>query len=135
MKNIKCVFLVLISIGCQTMNKDIKPELCFSGFFYQEIREVKIDDISKIKQLNGKFVQIQGTLHYSFEDVAIYPIGSNNSSEGAFWLNFRLPDDTSIAYLRELNGKKVKLIGRINLSNKGHLEDYKVTLDSVFCIK
>jgi len=92
-------------------------------------------DISKIERLNGKFVQMQGIFSYGFEDVAIYPAASNSSSVAAFWLNFSLPDDTSRLNLENLNGKKVKVVGRMNLADKGHLGEYRGTLDSVFCIK
>lgn len=131
-------FLAVISIyfinSCQTTKNELKQEVCFSGVFNQKVTNVEIDDFSTIKKLNGMFVQMRGVLSFNFEDVAIYPSNSDKSKK-AFWLEFAAPSDTTIAFLREMSGKEVVLVGRVNLDSKGHLNAYRGTIDSVFCVK
>ncbi|WP_430899026.1 MULTISPECIES: hypothetical protein [unclassified Paraflavitalea] len=77
---------------------------------------------------------MQGILRFSFEDVALYSSSSSGSAK-AFWLEFKIPNDSTMAQIKALSNKKVKIVGRVNLHDKGHLGAYCGTLDSVFCVK
>jgi hypothetical protein len=107
---------------------------CIPDEFYQDITVIDIDDFPEIKRLDGRFVQVEGTLSFNFEDVAIYPFGSNDPNK-AYWVEFRLPGDSAMEYVNTLNEKRVTLVGRMNLKAKGHMNSYRGTIDSVFCIK
>jgi hypothetical protein len=63
--------------------------------------------------------------------VALYPSRSSKSTGDALWLNLVISDSLA----DKLTKKKVKAIGRVNLSHKGHLNGYLATLDSAFCLK
>ncbi len=133
----KAIFLTVLffaTLSCNVLQKDDVIDFCYSGKFYQKVEAVPINDLDKIKKLNGKFIQISGILHYSFEDVAVYPIGSKKAEE-AMWLDLQVPTEVSEVDLERVDGQKVSIIGRVNLSKKGHFGAYMGSLDSAFCIK
>ena len=113
------------------MQKGKEIDMCDVNNFYQTVEKISFDDIDRIKQLNGKFINIEGFFYGNFEDVALYPSSSSNSSAKALWLNLKIPD----SLINKLTKKKVRAIGRVNLSQKGHLNAYLATLDSTFCLK
>jgi hypothetical protein len=123
------LIMVLTFFSCRAFQKKQEVDICGSSNFYQKVEKVTFDDAHQIKKLNGKFVEIEGFLHANFEDNALYPSKSSHSMD-ALWLNSKLPD----SLLNLVNGKKVKVIGRVNLLDKGHLNGYLATLDSTFCI-
>lgn len=123
-----------MALSCNVLQKDNVIDFCYSGNFYQKVETIPINDLDKIKKCNGKFIQVSGILHYSFEDVAIYPIGSKNAEE-AMWLDLQVPIEVSEVDLERADGQQINIIGRVNLSKKGHFGSYMASLDSAFCIK
>jgi hypothetical protein len=125
------LIIALIFVSCGNPIKEQEVDLCGSNKFYQKIEKVSFDDVEHIKKVNGRFVEIEGFFYYNFEDVALYPTKSSNSTADALWLNLKLPD----TLLDKLSKKKVRVIGRLNILQKGHLGGYLATLDSTFCMK
>ena len=123
--------IALIFFSCGHPIKEKEVDLCGLNKFYQRIEKVSFDDIDQIKKFNRRFVEIEGFFYSSFEDVALYPTKSSNSTADALWLNLKVPDSS----LDKLRKKKVRVIGRVNISQKGHLGGYLATLDSAFCMK
>src|ERR1700731_1093212 len=99
-------FLLLSCRLIDTLDKRKEIDICGSGNFYQRVEKVSFDELDRIKNLNGKFVEIEGFLHANFEDNALYPSKISHSMD-AIWLNSKLPD----SLLDKVNGKKVKVIG------------------------
>jgi hypothetical protein len=127
------IFSLIIILGifsCRALEKEKEIDICGSNNFYQRVEKVSLDDIDRIKKLDGKFVEVEGFLHANFEDLALYPSKHSHSLD-AIWLNSKLPD----SLLDKVNAKKVKIIGRVNILDKGHLNGYLAALDSTFCIK
>lgn len=127
-----CVYIILL-FACKGLPKE-NHDICSTKNFYQEVEKVSLKDIQKINQLDGKLVEIEGILSYEFEDVAIYPSKTADPPEG-MWLDLRVPASVPERALYALNGKKIAVIGRVNLKRKGHFGGYIGTLDSAFCIK
>lgn len=134
----KILYIMLASLpllNCGSLNKQESPEkLCFDSDFHQKTDKVSLDNPENIKQLDGRFVQVEGRFHYDFEDVAIYPLSSSNATE-ALWVNLTIPESISDSLIKKFDGRKVVLTGRVNLAKKGHLNGYMASLDSVFCVK
>ena len=122
--------IVLTFISCKDSQKKQAIVFCDSSNFHQPVERVSFDDIDHIKTLNGKFIEIEGFFYANFEDVALYPSRSSHSTAKALWLNLTLPDSS----LYKADKKKVAVIGRVNIFQKGHLNGYLATLDSAFCI-
>lgn len=125
---------VLLLLSCKERQRSETSDICFMRSLSQNVEEISLKDIEKIWNLNGHFVKLEGILHYSFEDVALYPSKHSDVKE-AIWLNLIVPDEIPELQLEKMDGKKATIIGKINTSNKGHYGAYIATLDSAFCIK
>jgi hypothetical protein len=133
MKILSFFILVFVFASCKSTKHGDFINLCFWDTFNKKVETISLADIKQIEKLNGKFVLIEGYLHQNFEDAALYPSESSDSQE-AIWLNLT---DRLSGYQKELqtiNYRKVAVIGKINLSNKGHYNGYIAALDSVSCI-
>lgn len=125
---------MVVFFSCNHQPKKTKDNLCFANNFSQHVEKVSLKDADKIKDLNGKFIQIEGYFSYEFENVALYPYKWSEPTK-ALWLNF---SDSVVKNQKELdtmNYKEVIVIGKVNTSHKGHYSGYIAELDSVFCIK
>lgn len=125
---------MVVFFSCNYQPKKTKDNLCFANNFSQHVEKVSLKDAGKIKDLNGKFIQIEGYFSHEFENVALYPYKWSEPTK-ALWLNF---SDSVVKNQKELdtmNYKEVIVIGRVNTSHKGHYSGYIAELDSVFCIK
>jgi hypothetical protein len=125
--------LILLLLSCNSLNHKI-PDICTEVTDAEKIEQVSLKDVERIEQLNGFFVKIEGVLHYSFEDVALYP-SMHADPKHAIWLNLVIPENIPNIDLEKLNGLSVTVIGKVNLSKKGHFGMYIATLDSAVCIK
>ena len=121
----------MTSFGCSALQKEKEIDTCVSNNFYQKVEKVSFENIDQIKKFNGRFVEIEGIFYNNFEDVALYPPRSSNSIADALWLNIIVPH----SLLDKLNKKKVRVVGKVNIFHKGHLNGYLASLDSTFCIK
>jgi hypothetical protein len=70
-------------------------------------------------QYHGKEIEIRGILHFRFEDSAIY--FSRNSKNRALWVDFQVDE---LSNIQELDGRRVRLKGVFDHSDKGHLNQY-----------
>jgi hypothetical protein len=127
------LFLIVFQFGCNSQNESIQ-DVCFDKGFSQPVYRASLNDMDKIKELNGNFIEVNGVFTHSFEDVAIYRVG-NYGGKNAMWLNLELPDSIPGDHLDKLHGKQVRLIGKVNMSSRGHLSYYFGSLDSVLCIR
>ena len=125
---------LFVAYSCNNHLQRGQENLCVMNKLSQPVEKVSLNDTFAIKQLNDKFIQIEGYFSYEFENVAVYPTKWSETSS-ALWLNFS--DNIAINNdgLNALNQKKVVLIGRVNKNRKGHLGGYMASVDSVFCIQ
>lgn len=98
------------------------------------INKVSLDNPDKIKEHEGKFIEVQGVFRYNFEDVAIY-FSRRAYSDKALWLNFSKSLEEFSVTKQKMNERTVTLVGKVNMKSHGHLGAYMGELDSVFCIK
>lgn len=124
------IIILLLSFGCKSAQNDHFPHLCPKDTMLNNVEKVALKDTLRIQKLNGNFVEMEGVLRYSFEDVALYPTRNASFTE-AIWLNFVLPEHQ----VQKMDGYKVVVVGKINTSSRGHLGSYLASLDSAFCIK
>jgi len=129
-------FNIVVIVCCFSCNARLKrkSDICISTGFNQHVEKVSFNDLENIKKMDGEFVEIDGVFRYAFEDVALYPSFSSNS-KNALWISFTDSILSHSVELKENIDSRVVLIGKINLSNKGHYHSYMATLDSVFCLK
>jgi hypothetical protein len=127
-----CHIIIAISLfSCNGTVKLEEPDLCGTNNFYQKVERVSFDHLNRMRTLDGKFVEIEGTFYANFEDVALYPFNSTSSASRAIWINFANND----SLFNLLNKKHVQVVGKVNMSHKGHMDRYFAEFDSVFCMK
>ncbi|NML23340.1 hypothetical protein HHL16_20845 [Pseudoflavitalea sp. G-6-1-2] len=125
------ILLLLAITGCKSATREPVTIICDPA--PEPVEIVSLKDVERIKNLDGKWVQLEGYLHTNFEDVAIYPAQHAPSKE-AIWLGCEFGNIPS-QKLDSLHDKKVQIIGRLNLKDKGHWEFYLGALDSIKCLK
>jgi len=91
------------------------------------------------EKFESKYIEVEGFLSLSFEDVAIYESNkdrSNLQSKAAYWLNF---NDSLLACIDSktaiLHTQKVIVRGVVNSKRKGHLSAYSGEIDNVFYVQ
>src|SRR5690606_14060592 len=121
----KAYYIILgLLLGCNSSQKKKPPEmLCFDNNFHQKVEKVSLTNEEEIKKLNGKFVHVEGVFRYSFEDVALYPSKYSDLSE-AIWIDLTIPEKVSDSLIRIFDGKRVSIIGKVNITKKGHFNGY-----------
>ncbi len=134
MRLLQIVILVL-TIGCASPLPTGKTsEICLPDFHakdYDDFDFVKLKDSSNYN--SGLKVRLTGYLSYNFENIALYPNTVSTAKE-AVWLNFKRQVFNKENILQELNGKEVVVTGILNFLNKGHLNLFLASIDSVNCI-
>ena len=132
-KSICAAVFILTFVSCDFPAG--KPIAIFcKKFDSTEIIKVSLKESKRIKSLDGKFVQVEGYYRDNFEDVALYP-SRNADSRKALWLEIKIPDSIPVTRLDSLREKKILVIGKINISDKGHLGAYLATLENISCLK
>lgn len=125
------LMLMMLNNSCSCFNKKSEERWCYATNLHQRVERLSIKEISKIKAANGKFIAVDGFFNYSFEDVALY---ASKASEPNSGLCVNFTSFTNLDSLSVFNRRYVTLIGKINLSHKGHLGMYIASIDSVFLI-
>lgn len=127
------MLIIAILTGCDSLPKKIPADICPANQSNRKVEDINLNDPSRIKQLHGQLVRVEGVFHYNFEDVAIYPL-SDRSADHALWLGsfINVANENT---LNNLNGKHIVLAGKIDTTGKGHFGAYIATLDSIYCIQ
>ena len=115
-------------LSCGVRPRDPLVVICKKANFSGIVHNVSFNDIDRIKDFDGQFVEIEGFFTYDFEDVALYSV--KGSRRPGLWLEFTFADSN----LEKLKYKYVKVIGKVNFALKGHDLGYLATLDSAFYI-
>jgi len=76
--------------------------------------------INSPEKFDEKEIEISGVYHARFEDVAIY-LNSDSDTEKAMWVELDGSNE-------ELDGKRIKLKGKFDINDKGHLGQYMGTI-------
>jgi hypothetical protein len=124
---------LVIFFGCgnNANDRNLISSVCFPGELNPKPEYISIEDNASIKKLNGKFVKMKGIIHFAFEDVALYATHNSNRNK-AIWLNLKISDTIPSSTLYKLYGLEIFVVGRIDISRKGHEGAYIATLDSAF---
>ena len=132
----KFVFFIVISfalISCKSSVSKERISVCSTDNMLKGVK-ASFKEVTDGKVNREQVVELTGVFQYNFEDVAIYSDKGNKAA--ALWVNFNEDiDNKSDSLLHRLSGRKVRIIGKINLLDKGHLSAYAGSMDSVFCIK
>ncbi len=130
----KYLFVVSLMIfSCNNSNKFIQYHFC-SPIVTGEAVKIELSNHSKIKSLDGKFIKVEGLYFASFETSGLFLSKETNHSTGLS-INFNFPQITQDSINKLLSAKKVSVIGKVNLKDRGHLSSYFGSLDSVYCIQ
>lgn len=134
------VLCLLIFISCAQKSKDLYKSTCDKGKTYQKIN---LNDLLKnINNFQGKYVEIEGLYKGGFEESALH---ASNNEEGVLWVNFDYyvskcplvsPKGNIDLFGKEQVYKKIYdknliLHGKINTTDKGHLSQYKATIEEI----
>jgi hypothetical protein len=129
-----CTAIVILTFVCCDSPAGKPIAIFCEEFDSTAVTKVSLQETKRIKSLDGKFVEIVGVYRRNFEDVALYP-SRNADSQKALWLEMKIPDSIPLARLDSLSERKILVIGRINISDKGHLGAYLATLENITCLK
>lgn len=129
-----CASVFILTFVCCDSSTEMPVTVFCNGSGSTVVTKVSLREIKKIKSLDGKYVQIEGYYRDNFEDVALYPSRTADSHK-ALWLDMKIPDSIPITRIDSLREKKVLVIGKVNISGKGHLGAYLATLENISCLK
>lgn len=130
----KIIILTLILGACNIEKTEKINPVCFSGRHDAKAVEISFDYFLKNSEnLSDSLIQIEGYLHFNFEDVALY-MTKKSSSNSALWIDFTSEVNKFEKSLNKMNGKRVKIIGIYRATNKGHFNSYKGSLSNIECI-
>jgi hypothetical protein len=135
----------IMSAGLQACKSDkmVYNSSCDAGIDFQKINFSKL--INNIKKYDGQYVEVSGTYLESKEQSALFndSLFTDHSNKHALWINFSQDcplylKGTHTGLFEPTNGefvlisnKKIKIRGKIDLHNTGHLGLYKGTIDRV----
>jgi len=131
--NFVFIFLILLCFSCKNKIPGKRAEACNLTLITQKTEKVSLTDLSRIKSLDGKLVEIEGYYRCGFEETALCP-DKKADAVLSLWID-KLIVSSEEYVCESFNEKKVILTGKINLAKKGHLNAYMAGVDSVVCIK
>ena len=135
MKGFYPFLLAFVTFHCNGVKTSKSLEtICFDSNSQRHVQKISINDNKALQEFDKKFVEIEGIFYAAFEQTAIYPTRSFESEE-AIWISFPYSEKLTDSALMWFDNQRVSVTGRVNISEKGHLEGYKASLDSIFCIK
>ncbi len=128
--------------GCKN-NKMVYDSNCDAGIRFKKVDFSKL--INNIKKYDGQYVEVSGTYQESKEQSALFndSLFTDHSNKHALWINFSQDcplylKGTRTGLFEPTNGefvlisnKKMKIRGRIDLHNTGHLGLYSGSIDRV----
>ena len=141
------VFLISAALlGCKN-NKLVYGSNCDAAVSFAKVDFSNL--INNIKKYDGKYVEVSGTYQESKDQSALYndSLFTDHSYKHALWINFSQDcplylKGTRTGLFEPTNGefvlisnKKMKIRGRIDLHNTGHLGLYRGTIDRVSYIE
>lgn len=132
---VKFVFFIVISFvlgSCKSSVSSERISVCSTDNMSKGVK-TSFKEVTAGKVNREQVVELTGVFQYNFEDVAIY--SDKGDKAAALWVNFNENiDNRSDSLLHRLSGRKVRVTGKINLLDKGHMSAYAGSMDSVFCI-
>ena len=126
------ICLTFTSLSCKT-----DPKLTFRiSNFDTTIRatKVSISDLAKnYKSYQGQYVETTGRFYQGFERFAIYTSKNIFTGEAdGFWLIIDTDLNIDKASLKKMYGKTVTIKGKIDTTEKGHLNAYLATIRRIY---
>ena len=135
-------FILFAVQGCNS-NKMVYSSNCDAGISFKKVDFSTL--INNIKQYDGQYVEVSGTYQESKDQSALYndSLFTDHSFKHALWINF---SQDCLLYLKGtrkglfeptdgefvlISNKKLKIRGRIDLHNTGHLGLYRGSIDRV----
>lgn len=125
---------LLLLFACHSAQDSSKLAVCSANAALIKATPLSFELLNTVDANSDEYFEIEGYLHFNFEDVALYP-GKYATSEEALWLDFDSAFDATHPRLEQLNGEKVRVTGMFNKYEKGHLSGYFGGLKRVVCIK
>jgi hypothetical protein len=126
--------LILVANSCKRSTKQI-----FIAHSKDTIKVFKLPiGILKreFKNYHGKFIETNGIFHSGFEDCSLSSSNDFNSNyRQMFWLNISEELNIDLPSYSKLNGKNIKIRGKIDTASRGHLSQYLATIRQIYCIE
>ena len=137
-----CCLTAMMLYGCKS-NKMVYNSNCDAGVSFKKVEFTKL--ITNIKKYDGQYVEVSGTYQESKDQSALYndSLFTDHSYKHALWINFTQDCPLYLKGTRTglfeptdgefvlISNKKMKIRGRIDLHNTGHLGLYCGTIDRV----
>lgn len=128
--------------GCKS-DKMVYNSDCDAGISFKKVNFSKL--IKNIKKYDGEYVEVEGIYEESKDQSALYndSLFTDHSNKHALWINFSQDCPLYLKGTRKglfeptdgefvlISNKKMKIRGRIDLHNTGHLGLYSGTIDRV----
>jgi hypothetical protein len=96
--------------------------------------KISIDDLAKdYKALHGHYIETEGNFFSGFEQFSIYTDKELSSSySNGFWLNINNDIQFDYEHLSQIQGKKIKIKGIVDTTQRGHLSMYLATITNIY---
>jgi len=142
-KQILMLFFFAAALSSCNNHKMVYNSSCDAGIDFKKVNFSKL--INNINKYDGQYVEVSGTYQESKEQSALFndSLFTDHTNKHALWINFSQDcplylKGTRTGLFEPANGefvlisnKKIKLRGKIDLHNTGHLGLYKATIDRV----
>jgi hypothetical protein len=97
-------------------------------------KEISLHQLSKNYRLyQGQYIETEGRFYEGFEKFAIYPEKYifSNAPKG-FWLMLDSGFVSDRKYFTKMNGRRIRIKGIIDTTDKGHLGLYYATIRRIY---
>lgn len=146
-KEMAMLFFIIIALSSCKDHKMVYSSSCDAGIDFKKVNFSKL--INNIKMYDGQYVEVSGTYLESKEQSALFndSLFTDHSNKQALWINFSQDcplylKGTRTGLFEPTNGefvlisnKKIKVRGKIDQHNTGHLGLYKGTIDRVSLVE
>jgi hypothetical protein len=149
LRKLPVFIILLISLGMQSCNRNKKifQSDCDADKSFKHIGFKQL--IDSLADYDQKYVEVSGRYEEDKELSALINDSSDtrHSNRNALWVNFSQDCPLYLSGTRtglfeyndgqftQMNDKPVTIRGKIDLHNKGHLKQYKATIERVSLIK
>lgn len=130
------IFLLILLLNCcgshKTISKIYTIESCSDKFQIVSFESI----LDSVSTYDGHFVEISGYYRSGFEESAIYDFKTERKFELAIWTDFAPSLEEMVVKdsdheFAKMNGKKIKVRGKVQAAKGGHLNQYGATLEFI----
>ncbi len=136
-----------ITLQSCTSNKKIYQSDCDAGISFKHVSFTNL--IDSLELYDNHYVEVYGTYREGNEESALFndSLFVDHSSKRGLWINFSQDCPLYLSGTRtglfeyadgkftQINNKQITVRGKIDIKHKGHLNNYKGSIDRISFVK